>query len=451
MAEYQYDLVVIGSGPGGYVAAIEAAQKGMRTAIIENRQAGGTCLNRGCIPTKTILHSAEIFRELQNSGVYGIHTESLSYNMEEIQSKKDEVVSQLGKGIHMLFKNNRIAFYQGTGQIKDTHTVDTGEELLTSKNILIATGSVPAELPVEGAELTGVFNSDQLLSRQEPCKKLVIIGGGVIGMEFASIYQALGTEVVVLEAMDRILSNMDKEIGQNLKMILKKRGVVIHTQAVLEKIREDNGLQCVFQTKGESMEIETEAVLIAAGRKACTKGLFGDGIAVDMDRDKIKVNEHFQTNYKNIYGIGDVIGGISLAHMASAQGINAVCHMNGEEGKMNLDTVPSCVYTNPEIACVGMTAQEAKERGTEVITSKYLMSANGKSLLTGQERGFIKLVAARDTRQILGAQLMCARATDIISEIGLAIAGGLTKDKICSVIHPHPSFSEGIWEAAKAL
>ena len=449
--QYDYDLAVIGSGPGGYVAAIKAAKTGMRTAVIENKEAGGTCLNRGCIPTKTILHSAEIFRELQNGGAFGIHAESISYNMEEIQSKKDEVVEQLGSGIHMLFNNNRISFYQGSGQIRDAHTVWTGEELLTTKYILIATGSVPADLPVEGASLEGVFNSDQLLERKKPCKKLVIIGGGVIGMEFASIYQALGTEVVVIEAMDRILSNMDKEIGQNLKMIMKKRGVIIYTQANLEKIWDDNGLHCSFQVKGERQEIETEAVLMAAGRKACTKGLFGDQMSVEMERDKIKVNENFQTNYENIYAAGDVIGGISLAHMASAEAINAVCHMNGEEAVMNLGTVPACVYTNPEIACVGMTAQEAKDSGIEVITSKYLMSANGKSLLTGQDRGFIKLVAVKDTGQILGAQMMCARATDMIGEIGLAIAGGLTKNNIRSVIHPHPTFSEGIWEAAELL
>lgn len=451
MEEYQYDLVVIGSGPGGYVSAIKAAQKGMRTAIIENIKAGGTCLNRGCIPTKTILHSAKIFRELQNCGAFGIHTESLSYNMEEIQTKKEEVVEQLEKGIHMLLSNNSVAFYQGTGQIKDRHTISIGDKLLTSQNILIATGSVPIHLPIEGARLNGVYNSDQLLNRREPCKKLVIIGGGVIGMEFASIYQALGTEVVVIEAMDRILSNMDKEIGQNLKMIMKKRGVAIHTQAVMEEIWEDNGLHCAFQVKGERQEIKTEAVLMAAGRKACTKGLFGDGMVVEMEKDKIKVNENFQTNYENIYAAGDVIGGISLAHMASAEGINAVCHMNGEEAKMNLETVPSCVYTTPEIACVGMTAQEAKDLEIEVTTSKYLMSANGKSLLTGQERGFIKLVATKDSGKILGAQLMCARATDMIGEIGLAIAGGLTKKEISTVIHPHPTFSEGIWEAAELL
>lgn len=449
--QYDYDLVVIGSGPGGYVAAIKAAKKGMRTAVIESRQAGGTCLNRGCIPAKTILHSAEMFRELQNSGAFGIHTESLTYNMEEIQWKKEEVVEQLRRGIHMLFKNNRITSYQGMGQIRDGHTVWTGEELLTAKNILIATGSVPAELSIEGARLEGVLNSDQLLDRKKPCKKLVIIGGGVIGMEFASIYQALGTEVVVIEAMDRILSNMDKEIGQNLKLIMKKRGVTIHTQAILEKIWEDNGLHCAFLAKGERQEIEAEAVLMAAGRKAYTKGLFGDGIAVEMEHDKIKVNKNFQTNYENIYAVGDVIGGISLAHMASAEGINAVCHMNGEEPVMNLGTVPYCVYTNPEIACVGMTAQEAKDCGIEAATSKYLMSANGKSLLTGQERGFIKLVAAKDSGQILGAQMMCARATDMIAEIGLAIAGGLTRNQITSAIHPHPSFSEGIWEAAELL
>lgn len=450
-----FDLVVIGAGPGGYVAAIESAKKGMKTALVENRELGGTCLNRGCIPTKTIMHSTELFAELKACEHLGIHVGEASYNMEEIQERKEEVLDQLRSGIAMLMKKNKISVYEGTGSITSPHEVTVqGEEttVLAAEKILIATGSVPAMPPIPGADLPNVVNSDALLNRKKVYQRLAIIGGGVIGMEFASIYSALGCQVTVIEALDRVLANMDKEIAQNLKMILKKRNVEIHTKAKVEEIVEgtDGTLICRYTEKEALQEVEVDGILVAVGRRANTDGLFGEGMEISTDRGKILVNENYQTNYSNIYAIGDVIGGIQLAHVASAEGINAVAHMVNEKLPINMGAIPRCVYTNPEIATVGLSKEEAEAAGISVTTHKYAMSANGKSVLSNQERGFIKVVAEAETGKILGAQMMCARATDMISEFGTAITGGMTLAEMRSVIRPHPTFSEGITEAVSA-
>ena len=450
-----FDLVVIGAGPGGYVAAIESAKKGMKTALVENRELGGTCLNRGCIPTKTIMHSTELFAELKACEHLGIHVGEASYNMEEIQERKEEVLDQLRSGIAMLMKKNKISVYEGTGSITSPHEVTVqGEEttVLAAEKILIATGSVPAMPPIPGADLPNVVNSDALLNRKKVYQRLAIIGGGVIGMEFASIYSALGCQVTVIEALDRVLANMDKEIAQNLKMILKKRNVEIHTKAKVEEIVEgtDGTLICRYTEKEALQEVEVDGILVAVGRRANTDGLFGEGMEISTDRGKILVNENYQTNYSNIYAIGDVIGGIQLAHVASAEGINAVAHMVNEKLPINMGAIPGCVYTNPEIATVGLSKEEAEAAGISVTTHKYAMAANGKSVLSNPERGFIKVVAEAETGKILGAQMMCARATDMISEFGTAITGGMTLAEMRSVIRPHPTFSEGITEAVSA-
>lgn len=453
MAE-KYNLIVIGAGPAGYVAAAENASKGKKTALIENRELGGTCLNRGCIPTKTILHSAELFSEIKVCEHLGIHVEQVSCSMEGIQVRKEEVTQQLRSGIEMMMKKNKVDVYYGTGTILDGHTVKVsgGEEaVLDTENILIATGSVPSMPPIPGIDLPGVVNSDALLASKEIYPRLTIIGGGVIGMEFASIYSALGAQVTVVEFLDRILANMDKEISQNLKMILKKRGVEIHTGARVEEIREgaDGTLVCCYREKEELKEAVSEGVLVAVGRRANTEGLLGEGFELAMDRGKIIVDEHYETSVPGVYAVGDVTGGIQLAHTASAEAINAVAYMAGEEMPVCMDYVPGCVYTNPEIGSVGITQEEAKAQGISVITKKYPMSANGKSLLSGQERGFIKVVADSETHRILGAQMMCARATDMISEFGTAIVNGLTLEQMGSVIRPHPTFAEGITEAVR--
>lgn len=473
-----YDLIIIGAGPAGYTAAAAAAKRGMKTALIENRRLGGTCLNRGCIPTKTILHSAELFREMKSCASLGIHTDEPVFSMEEVQAHKQEVISQLASGIASLLKKHKVTVYEGTGTILDAHTVrirkdPSGDFLIAAKNILICTGSAPAMPPIPGIDLPDVVNSDTLLEKQTVYKRLLIIGGGVIGMEFASIYQALGCEVTVVEALDRLLANMDRELSQSLKMLLKKRGAQIHTGAKVQEIRrsENGSLLCSILEKDTPLTLEADGILVAAGRRPCTAQLFEDAsdlradhvvpemersalhtdhanrVIPRMERGYLCVNEHFETSIPHIYAAGDVIGGIQLAHAASAEALHAVCHMAGETPTEDLSVIPSCVYTSPEIASVGITPDEAKRQGLHVRTVKYPMSANGKSVLSAQERGFIKVTADAESKKILGAQLMCARATDMVCVFSQAISLGLTWEQMASVIYPHPTFSEGIKEA----
>ena len=453
----KYDLIVIGAGPGGYVSAAAAAGKGMKTAIVEKEYLGGTCLNHGCIPTKTIMHSSELYREINNCEAVGITAENISCNMKKIQQRKQDVIDTLRKGIAGMLKKGRIDLYTGKAKITEPGTVEveTGaeKELLQTDNILICTGSSPAVLPVPGIDLPGVVTSDELLDSDIPYKRLVIIGGGVIGMEFASIYNALGAEVTVIEALDRILANMDKEFSQSLKMLSKKRGIDIHTASLVKEIKKgENGSPvCVYEEKGQLFEAEADCILVAAGRRANTEDLFGEKIDVPMEKGKILVNENFQTGVPGIYAAGDVIGGIQLAHAASAEAVNAVCHMKGIPFARDTKVIPSCVYTNPEIASAGITADEAKQLGIETVTAKYPMSANGKSLLSGQERGFIKIVAEAETGKLLGAQMMCARATDMIGTFAEGISNELTAEQMAATVFPHPTFGEGMGEALELL
>lgn len=454
----RYDLIVIGAGPGGYEAAIEAAKLGLKTALVERRELGGTCLNRGCIPTKTLLHTAELYREVCGAAPMGLTADGIRCDMKQLIARKNQVVEQLRGGIASLMKANRVTVIQGSAAIVDSGLVRIDPEgtELAAAHILIATGSTPAVPPIPGANLPGVITSDELLDCDKLPAHLIIIGGGVIGMEFASVYSALGCRVTVIEALERILANMDKEISQNLKMIMKKRGVDIHTSASVQEIAAgaDNSLICRYTEKEKPAEAAGDRVLIATGRRACTEGLFAENASeavksMAMDRGRIRVNEHFETSVPGIFAIGDVIGGVQLAHAATAQGRNAVAVMAGKEPGIDLSVIPGCVYTDPEIGCAGITADEAKAAGIEIVSRKYVMGANGKSILSGQERGFIKVIAAADTHRILGAQMMCARATDMVSQFSAAIVNGLTLEDLAKVVFPHPTFCEGIGEAVR--
>ncbi|MDD6096232.1 MAG: dihydrolipoyl dehydrogenase [Firmicutes bacterium] len=447
-----YNLIVIGAGPGGYEAALEASEKGMKVALVEKDKLGGTCLNRGCVPTKTLMHTADIARELKDASKFGVNVSEYSVDAAKMQERKNEVLDTLRSGIAALMKKGKIDVYEGLGVIEGSGRVRVGDEILETENILIATGSKTFVPPIEGVDIPGVVTSDELLDKADGIyEHLVIVGGGVIGMEFASLYAALGTKVTIIEALERVLAPLDKEISQNVKMIGKKRGMDIHAKARVEKFAqgEDGKLITYYSEKDELQSVESDGVLVCIGRRANTDGLFADGVAVEMDRDKIVVNDKYQTSLPGVYAIGDVIGGIQLAHVATAEGRNAVAVMNGDEPSIRMDTVPSCVYTNPEIATVGITADEAKAAGLDVVTKKYIMSANGKSVLSDQERGFIKVVADAESKKLLGAQMMCARATDMIGELAVAVGNGLTLDDVANIIHPHPTFVEGINEAVR--
>lgn len=453
-----YDLIVIGGGPAGYTAAAEGAKKGMKAALIERKAIGGTCLNEGCIPTKTLMHCTELYREVKAGEGIGLYAKELSCDMGKLQDYKEGVIGELQKGIGMMLKQNKVTVYEGTGQIVEVPEpgedsrkikVQVGDEVLEAGKVLISTGSVPMKLPIPGMDLEGVLDSTGMLSERTIPKSLLIIGGGVIGVEFATVYHALGCKVTIVEALDKILAGLDREISQSMKMQFKKMGIEVHTGARVKEIRKEEELCCTFVEKEQEISISCEKILVAAGRRADTSGLLGEGISLEMEKGRILVDETFMTSIPGIYAVGDVIGGIQLAHVAEAEAINAVCVMNGTASRMNLKLVPSCIYTSPEIASVGMTADEAKAAGIEAVSAKYLTSANGKSVLSGQERGFVKLVAEKSTGRLLGAQLFCARATDMISELSAAIAEEMTVQKLSGVIHPHPTFSEAIWEAAR--
>lgn len=458
MSEFQYDLVIIGAGPGGYETAYEAADFGMKVALVEKDLVGGTCLNRGCVPTKTMMHSSDAYRIATRSANIGVSAEGVKADLNRIIDRKCEVSETLRDGIMFLLKKKKVDFVAGTAKVTDGHTVEISgnDEVseLTAANIMIATGSEPATPPIPGADLPGVLDSTGLLElRGEIMKDFVIIGGGVIGIEFATIYSDLGTNVTVVEAMDRLLPNMDKELGRSLKMNFKNRGIDTHTNAMVEKIEERNGrLVCFYKEKDKVQEVEADHILVCTGRRPVTKGVFSEELEEKLlgARGFLQVDECYRTEIPSIYGIGDAIGGTMLAHTATAEGRNSVAIMNGKEPEINMNVVAGCIYTSPEIASVGLTQDEAKEAGIDVITKKFPTSANGKTIIEELDRGFIKLVASKEDHTLLGAQLMCGRATDIIGELAVAIANGLTIEEVANTIHPHPTFVEAVCEAARA-
>ena len=451
MSDYQ--LLIIGAGPGGYVAALHAAKRGLKTAVIENREVGGTCLNRGCIPTKTLLHSSEIIAGINGGEKFGVGAEQVHFDMSAIFARKREVSAKLSGGIEGMFRAAKVDLLRGTGTVTGSGTVkfvgEEGEKVITAERILLATGSVPARPPIPGLDLPGVLTSDELL---EGCDhlydSLIIIGGGVIGVEFATFYADLGCKVTIIEGLDRLLPNMDRELGQNLSMILKKRGVDVYTNSLVANVEQDgDALKVNFTNKDKALSVSGEAVLCAIGRRPYTEGLFADGVSVEMNGRSIRVDENYETSLPGVYAIGDVSSKIQLAHVASAQGTDCVERMVGGKGMTDLSAVPSCIYCVPEIACVGITADEAKAAGREVVSGKYVMFSNGKTVIRDGDRAFMKVVADKATHVIVGAQFMCEHATDMISEMATAIVNGLTVEQMLKVLRPHPTFEEGVHDA----
>ena len=453
---FDFDLIVIGAGPGGYEAALHAAKLGLKTAVVECREVGGTCLNRGCIPTKALLHASGVFEEAKNGPALGVAAENLTYDLSAMFAYKQQVVEKLRAGVEGLLKAAKVTLLRGTGTLTAPNTVAVSGEnegTYTAQSILLATGSVPARPPIPGLDLPGVMTSDELLNGEGgDFSSLVIIGGGVIGMEFATFYNDLGVDVTVVEGLDRLLPNMDRELGQNLSMIMKKRGVQIFTGAMVKNLEAtDTGLQVNFETKGKLQSVSGEKVLCAIGRSPYTAGLFAEGMAPEMDRRRIRVNERFETSLPGVYAIGDVSSPVQLAHVATAQGIYTVNEIAGRANELDLSLVPGCVYVRPEIAAVGLTEAEAKERNIPVKTAKALMSANGRTVILNGDRGFMKLVAHAETKKLLGAQLMCVNASDMISQLSEAIAGGRTPADLLAAMRPHPTFEEALTGALEEL
>lgn len=451
-----YDVMVIGAGPGGYVAAIRAAKLGLHVAVVEEDRAGGTCLNRGCIPAKAMIHAAETYRSAREADRFGVETGRVSFDYGKILAYKEETTDALVQGVEQLLAGNGVDRLAGKGTLlagkKVRVTTEEKEEVYAADHIILAAGSKPLLLPIPGMDLPGVLTSDGLFRLQECPESLAIIGGGVISVEFATAFAGLGTKVTILEALPRLVPNLDKEISQNLKMILKKRGVDIHTSASVQEVAEEDGRYVLrFTEKEKEQEVSARYVLCAVGRVPNTEGLFAEDALPDMERGRVLVDEKFETSIPGVYAIGDLIFGMQLAHTASAQGTVVAEHLAGRSASVDLSVVPSCVYTDPEIASVGLTEEAAKEQGIPVRVGKFIMSANGKSLISREERGFVKILAAEESGVILGAQMMCARATDMIGELVTAVANGLTAKQLLRGMRAHPTYNEGVGEALEEL
>ncbi|MEG1505397.1 MAG: dihydrolipoyl dehydrogenase [Lachnospiraceae bacterium] len=459
--EKKYDLLIIGAGPGGYVAAEKAAKLGMSVVIIDKNQVGGTCINRGCIPTKALIHASTLYRDMQDCEKFGLSAEHVGFDLQKIYEYKDASAQVMREDLEEVFRGLGITSVKGHAVIQANKQVvvtkpDGSTEIYEGKNILIATGAKAEMIDIPGMELPEVMTSEELLtSNQSQYKRLLILGGGVIGLEVATVFNALGTEVTIIEVADRLLPTMDIEFSEVLEDILLHRGIRIYKESLLEKVTDTNGLCCSFVYKGKSETIQVDGVLVSVGRRANTEGLFECNVPIKMEKGKLLVDEFFMTNIPGIYAVGDVIEGVQLAHVASAQATYVVERMNGLEPSvilsmvpnclfMSMSIIPSCLYTDPEIASVGLTEEEARRKGVPVRCGKYIMTANGQSIITKEERGFIKVLFAADSDAILGAQLMCPRATDMIGELATAIANSLTSRQLMYAMRAHPTFNEAI-------
>ncbi len=449
-----FDLIIIGAGPGGYVAAEHAADLGLKTAVVEKAQLGGTCLNRGCMPAKALLHAAGQLSRMEAARGLGIAAEGVRFDFAAMQRAKNDAVEQLRAGIAQAFKAKKITHITGTAQVTAPNAVRVGDAAYTAKNILIASGSEPARPPIPGLDLPGVVTSDDLLSPEgRDFARLAIIGGGGIGVEFASVYRALGCAITIIEAAPRLLPAMDKELSQSLSMLLKKRGIEIAAGAKVERIvPAGDGLAVVYTNKkGSECRTEADGVLAATGRRACIGGLFAEGLHPETTRGALVCDANFETSIPGVYAVGDVVAGnIQLAHAASAQGVTVVHHLAGQPAPANLCCVPGCVYTDPEIASVGLTEEQSKAAGAAILVGKVPALANGKALVEHSERGFIKLIFRAEDEVLIGAQMMCPRATDLIAVPAFAAANGLTRAQLLRTVFPHPTFSESIAHAAEA-
>ena len=456
MSDYQ--LIVIGAGPGGYTAALRAAKLGLHTAIVERREVGGTCLNRGCIPTKTLLHASQVYSDAAEGARMGVHAGNISYDMGEIFAYKRSVSDKLRQGIHALLKGAKVDVVEGTAQItapgEVTVTAPDGAAVqYTAERILAATGSVNVRPPIPGLELPGVMTSDELLEgTDKPYESLVIIGGGVIGVEFATFYSNLGCRVTLVEGMANLLPMMDRELGQNLAQILKKKGVEVLTSAMVQSLEPAEGGLCVhLRQKDKDVAVTGEKVLCAIGRRAYFDGLFAPEMMPALNGKRLLVDENYQTSIPGVYAIGDASSAVQLAHVAAAQGTDCVERMCGSKGTTDLRVIPSCIYRAPEIAVVGLTEAEAKEQGIPAVSGKCTLFSNARTIIEDPGRCFMKLVGRTDTREVIGAQLMCQHASDMISQISTAMVNHLTAEQLLSVMRPHPSFEEAMAEAVENL
>ncbi|MCB2292601.1 dihydrolipoyl dehydrogenase [Clostridium algoriphilum] len=446
-----YDITVIGGGPGGYESAIKAAQLGKKVCIVESTHFGGVCLNEGCIPTKTLIKTANVFQDAKTANkfaVEGVDVENIKVSMQKLQKRKNTVVSQLVNGVKALLKGNKVTIVEGKAVFVDKNTIVVGDKKITSEYFVIATGSntfMPPFIAQEGK--TNIITSKEALDLDYVPETMAIIGGGVIGVEFAYILSRLGSKVYVLELMDKILPMVDEEVSNMAKKRLSSEGTTFYTGAKVKKV---SGNNVVYELKGKEEFVTADVVLMAVGRTPNTDGLNAEGIGIEFNKKAIKTDNSLRTNIPNIYAIGDVNGKVMLAHTASHEGIIAVENICGENKTISYDKIPSCIYIDPEIACIGLTEAAAKEKYKNVKVGKFPMVANGKSLVEGDTEGIFKVIIDGESNEILGVHLYGKHTTDMISEIALAMTLEATADEVIGTIHPHPTVSEAVAEAFMA-
>jgi len=453
----EIDVVIIGGGPGGYVAAIKAAHLGLKAVLVEKDKLGGVCLNRGCIPTKALVSTAELLNHLQRAGEFGIQVKDYSFDFLAVMKRKDLITRRLSSGVGQLMKANQVRVIRGEGQIVEPGKVEVtdsaGEkEVIKTKNIIIATGSKVMRLPLPGMDSEGVITSDEALSLSELPSRILIVGGGVVGIEFAGIFKALGVEVTVVEMLPRILLPIDEEIARRLTQLLKRKGIEILTDCKVKEIKKVNqNLEVLVSTVDEEKKLKTEKVLSAAGRVPELGNIDVQRLGIELDRKAIKVDEKMRTNIPGIYAVGDVTGKIMLAHVASREGIVAVENIAGKDSLMDYKVVPNCVFSMPEVASVGLTEEEARKENNNIKVSKFPFMANGKALGMGETEGMVKIIADADTSELLGVHILGAHASDLIAEGTLALSMEATAFEIINTIHAHPTLAEAIAEAAEGI
>ena len=461
MANEQFDVTIIGSGPGGYVAAIRAAQLGLKVAIVEkDKRLGGTCTLRGCIPTKQLLMSAHVYEQMQHAADFGVEATGIQLAFANVQKRKDKVVMKNSKGIEYLMKKNKITAFSGTGKLSlpgkiEVTSADGKKETVNTKNIIIATGSVVRPIPGFDTDGQRVVNSDHILELKEVPKSLIVMGAGAVGVEFASVYSRFGAETTIVELLPRLVPLEDEEVSKELEKSFRKRGLKSQVDTKLEKLeRSDKGVVVTGKTsKGEAVKLEAEMLLVAVGRMPYTEGLGLEGTKIKVEKGFIQVDEFQQTGEKGVYAIGDVVPTPLLAHLASKEGIVAAEHIAGHKDvrPINLRLVPNCTYCDPEVASVGLTEAKAREMGYEVKVGKFPFSASGKARILGEEEGFAKVVSEAKYDEILGVHIIGPHATELIAEACVAMQLESTAEELGRTMHAHPTVSEAVMEAAEGV
>src|SRR5437868_216084 len=457
MPDEAFDVAVIGGGSAGYVGAIRGAQLGLKVAVIEKEKVGGTCLHRGCIPTKSFLHSSELAHEIQGAGALGIKTDGVQIDWPAVLKRKESVVNQLWRGTEFLLKKNKVAVFQGEGVNESEHkvVVKGSGQAINAKNLVVATGSRPKSLPGLNMDGDRVINSDHAVSLDRMPKSIVIVGAGAVGTEFACVYNGYGAKVTLVEFLPTLLPLEDPEVGQQLAKILSKRGIKVMTGAQLQPdtMKSSDGKLTVSVKSGDQMQtIDGERLLVAVGREGITDGFGLEKLDIQVEKGYIKTDEHYRTGHPNVFAAGDVIGNFLLAHVAYYEGEHVMEYIAGKNPKpLDYNRVPRATYSYPQVASLGLSEKQARDQGIKVKIGKFPLAGNAKSVILGETEGFVKIISDADTGDLLGVFILGPNATELISETALAKLLESTPWEIGASIHPHPTVSESVKEAALAV